>query len=100
EPAERDDADRGRSERHPRIVTSFALARVSRGRRRRHSGYAWVRSFPPTVRTCVLDFTTVDPLAKVLTPPQLEAVRHGEGPLLLLGGAGSGKTRVLTPRHA
>src|SRR5512146_677663 len=42
----------------------------------------------------------LDAVLERLNPPQREAVAHIKGPLLILAGAGSGKTRVLAHRVA
>src|SRR6478752_10785058 len=41
-----------------------------------------------------------DALLTGLTPEQVHAVRHADGPLLIVAGPGTGKTRTLTHRVA
>jgi len=43
---------------------------------------------------------STDDILKNLTEDQLSAVTHLDGPMLVVAGAGSGKTRVVTRRIA
>ena len=46
----------------------------------------------------MLSINSTEEILRNLNPQQQEAVQHSSGPLLIIAGAGTGKTSVMTRR--
>src|SRR5262245_41763703 len=99
------------SQRRARRLSSGPIRHSHRGHRRGRKDRRRApqpRSAGPAATEAALAmlnlFDTLAPNADAvvsgLNPEQLDAVTHGEGPLLIVAGAGTGKTEVLTRRIA